>query len=173
MPTLIVRLLVMLGLSVLFGLGCSSIPRSPGDLDHRSGCSLVLAERTQVRAQLVMYVHASDCRDRNGHLLERAQAVDRVAHAVWQSLELPVDAIRVSVSAPGRSPEGAPTTIARDELTERFGRGPSGVVWPVRDRSDETIWIVLPLAYLTAVVTMLLLVRGLRRVGLVIVLLRR
>lgn len=173
MPTLLVRLLVVLGLSVLCGVGCSSIPRSSGDLDRRSGCSLVVAERTQDRAQVVMDMHASGCRDQNGQLLERAQAVDRVAHAVWQSLELPVDAVRVSVSAPGALPEGTPTTIARDDLTERFGRGPSGVVWPVRDRPDETIWVVLPLAYLAAGVAMLLLVRGLRRAGVVVVLLRR
>lgn len=173
MPTLILRLVVLLGFSVLFGVGCSSMPRSSGDLDRRSGCSLVVAERTQDRAHVVMDVHASDCRDQNGQLLERAQAVDRVAHTVWQSLELPVDAVRVSVSAPEASPDGTPTTITRDELTDRFGRGPSGVVWPVRNRSDETIWVVLPLAYIAAGVTMLLLVRCLRRAGLVVVLVRR
>ncbi|MGD9990131.1 hypothetical protein [Pseudonocardia sp.] len=173
MPTLIVRLLVVLGLSVLFGVGCSSMPRSSGDLDQRSGCSLVVAERTQVGTQVVMDVHVSGCRDQNGNLLERTPAVDRVAHAIWQSLELPVDAVRVSVSAPGASAEGTLTTIARDELTERFGRGPSGVVWPVRDWPNETIWVVLPLAYLAVGMAMLLLVRGIRRAGLVVVLLRR
>lgn len=173
MPTLIIRLLVLFGLSVLLGVGCSSMPRSSGDLDRRSGCSLVVAERTQDHAHVVMDVHASGCRDRNGQLLEPAQAVDRVAHAVWQSLELPVDAVRVSVSALEASPHGTPMTMTRDELIERFGRGPSGVVWPVRDRSDETIWVVLPLAYIAAGVTMLLLVRCLRRAGVVVVLLRR
>lgn len=173
MLTLIVRLIVLLGLSVLLGVGCSSMPRSSGDLDQRSGCSLVVAERTQDHTQVVMDVHASDCRDRNGQQVERAQAVERVAHAVWESLELPVDAVRVSVSALGASPEGTSTTITRDELTERFGRGPSGVVWPVRDRSNESIWVVLPLACVATGVAVLLQVRGLRCAGLVVVLLRR
>lgn len=173
MPTLIVRLVILLGLSVLFGIACSSIPGSSGDLDRRSGCSSVVVELAQVGGQVMMDVHASGCRDQNGHLLDRAPAVDRVAHAVWQSLELPVDAIRVSISAPGASPQGPPTTISRDELTKRFGRGPSGVVWPARDRPNDAIWVVLPLAYLAAGVTMLLLVRAHRRAGLVVVLLGR
>lgn len=173
MPTPPHRLPTLLILAVLVTVGCSSVPTSSGDLDRRTGCSLVVAERTAAGEQVVVDVRAADCRDANGMLLARDLAVDRVAQAVWQSLELPVDAVTVTVSEAGASPEDVPATITGDELAERFGAGPSGAVWPVLDKSDESIWVVLPVAYLAAGLAMALLVRRLRRAGVVVVLLRR
>ncbi len=164
---------IALLIAILFVAGCSIKPASSGDLDLRTGCSWVVAERSMVSTQVVMDVRASDCRDANGLPLERGLAVDRVAQAVWQSLELPVDAVRVAAAVAEASPEDTPTTVTGVELAERFGPGPSGAVWPVPDSSDESIWLALPVAYLVAGLAMLLLVRRLRRAGLVVELLRR
>jgi hypothetical protein len=164
---------IALLVAILFVAACSTKPASSGDLDRRTGCSSVVAERGMIGAQVVMGVRAIDCRRPDGQLLGRDVAVDRVAKAVWQSIHLPVDAVHIGVSDTGASPVDAPTTISRSDLTERFGRGPSGVVWPVRERPDERIWVVLPVAYLATGAAMLLLLRRLRSAGLVVVLLRR
>lgn len=164
---------IALLISILFVTGCSIKPASSGDLDLRTGCAWAVAERSMTSTQVVMDVRASDCRDSNGLLLERGLAVDRIAEAVWQTLGLPVDVVRVTVSEAGASREDASTTITGDELAERFGPGPSGAVWPVSDRADESIWVVLPVAHFAAGLAMLLLVRRLRGAGLVVVLLRR
>lgn len=163
----------MFVLAVLVLAGCSTRPASSGDLDLRTGCSSVVAERINLGAQVVTDVHAVDCRDPNRRPLAHNLAVDRVAQAVWKWLELPVDAVHVTISVTGTSPDDSPSVLTADELAARFGPGPSGVVWPVPERSNETIWVLLPVAYLATGLVMLLMVRRLRRAGVVVVLLRR
>lgn len=153
-------------MAILLTVGCSRLSMSTGDLDLRTGCSFVVAERIMVGSDVVMDVQASDCRNPDGSLLPSDQAVDRLAQAVWQSLELRVNTIRVKLG-------GTTTNIPSEVLTERFGQGPTGVVWPVSDPPNESIWVLLPIGYLALGVMMLLLARRLRRAGVVVVLLRR
>jgi hypothetical protein len=170
-PTSAARVVTILVVAILLA-GCSRLPTSSGDLDLRTGCPFVVAQRAMVGSDVVMDVQASSCRNPDGVLLPSEQAVDRLAQAVWQSLELPVDAIHVEVSAPAFDGDGT-ATITSKELSERFGSGPSGVVWPVSDRPNEIIWVMLPIGYLATGLVMLLFARRLRRAGVVVVLLRR
>ncbi len=133
----------------------------------------MVAQRANIEAQVVLDVHAVNCRGPNRMPLTQDLAVGVVAHAAWQSLQLPVDAVHVTVAASGAPPDESPSILTSDELADRFGPGPSGVVWPVSERSDERIWVLLPLAYFAAGVAMLLVVRRLQRAGVVVVLLRR
>lgn len=166
------RVGTFIAVAILLTVGCSRLSTSTGDLDLRTGCSFVVAERIMVGSDVVVDVQASDCRNPDGSLLPSDQAVDRLAQAVWQSLELRVNAIRVKLGGTA-SQSDATTTIPSEELTERFGQGPTGVVWPVSDPPNESIWVALPIGYLALGFMMLLLARRLRRAGVVVVLLRR
>lgn len=96
MPTPSARCIEMLVLAVLLLVGCSAGSDSSGDLDPRTGRSSVVAERRNVGAQVVLDVHAVDCRDPNGAPLAQDLAACWVAQTAWQSLALPVDAVHVT-----------------------------------------------------------------------------
>lgn len=80
--------------------------------------------------QVVVDVHATGCHGLDGRPLPRDEAVDRPAQAVWQSLELPVDAVHLTVSD-AESLDSLPVITGRDDLVERFGPSAAGVVWPI------------------------------------------
>jgi hypothetical protein len=167
--------LATLLLIVLPLISCTERPSSSGDLNVHAGCDAVNARQTMVGPQVVMDVRAAGCRDPDGAELPRDDAVDRVAGAVWQSLRLPVDAIHVRLWQPpnaGVSPP--PVVIPDEELEDRFGPGPSGVVWPVLEHNaSERILFLLPIAYVVAGVGALWAARRLVRAGVVVVFLRR
>ncbi|MDN5750141.1 MAG: hypothetical protein L0H64_16785, partial [Pseudonocardia sp.] len=134
---------------VLVGAGCSSADSSSGDLDTRTGCSAVTTSPTMAGSQVVMGVRARDCRGPDGRPLSTDEAVDRLAQAVWHSLRLPVDAIHIRVTRSAGTHDNPATVLTSAELEVRFGPGPPGVVWPPREHgTGDTIWFLLPIAYL-------------------------
>ena len=144
--------------------GCTA--PSYSDLDRRTGCDVIAAEHITSETPVVLEVHAN-CPAPNAASSGRA---DSVAQQVWQSIERPVDVLEVFVPAWATPP----VEYGRSELSERFGPGPSGVVWPVRDGNPgETIWWLLPSAYLAAALTTAVIVLRVRRRGLLIILVRR
>lgn len=160
-------------IALIFG-GCSSAASSSGDLDIRTGCAIVTATPTMVGAQVVTDVTASGCRGAERRPLPRDVAVDRVARDVWRSLRLPVDAIQVRTPPSVGSLDGPATVLTSEQLENRYGPGPSGVVWPARERgTGDRIWFLLPLAYAVSGLGIVWLARCMVRAGVVVLYFRR
>ncbi|MBW0108378.1 hypothetical protein I4I84_06460 [Pseudonocardia sp. KRD-182] len=154
--------------------GCASASSSSGDLDTRAGCALVSASSTMAGSQVVMDVTATACHDPDGHPRSVDAAADRVAEVVWQSLRLPVDSVHVRVLGSAGAPDGAAVIFARENLEARFGPGPPGVVWPVRQHGvGDSLWLLLPVAYVVAGLGMVCVARATTRAGVVVFLFRR
>jgi len=142
--------------------GCGA--SSPGDLDARPGCDTVALTHSTSGPLVILDVETTGCG-------ELGPDVDRVARAVWQSIELPVDAVRVTIPD---SPQPTPMYFDREQLDERFGPGPNGVVWPVDERGPaDAIWWLLPVAYAAVALMALHVVRRLSKAGVVGILFRR
>lgn len=123
-------------------LVCSACaPRPSGNLDVQTDCGSVIAERVPDAAGVAMNVRAAGCPD-------PAEAVDRIAAAVWRSLRQPVDRIRVEVANRDKTTR-ATEEFCRKALTERFGAGPRGpVVASAEPDSGTGLWLMLPVAWL-------------------------
>lgn len=172
-----IRTALCLSLPIIIALifaGCSSAASSSGDLDTRAGCAVVTASPTMAGSQVVMDVRATGCRGPDGRPLSTDDAVDRLAQAVWHSLRLRVDAVHVRALQSGEAHENPAILVKSDELEARFGPGPSGVVWPVLERgTGDSIWILLPVAYVVAGLGVVWLAWRMRRAGIVVVIFRR
>ncbi len=154
--------------------GCAAAPSSSGDLDTRAGCAVVTASSTMVASQVVMDVRATACHSPDGHPRSVDAAADRVAEVVWRSLRLPVDSVHIRVLGSAGAPDGTPMIFASESLEARFGPGPSGVVWPVRQHGvGDTLWLLLPVAYVLAGLGMVCVARAMTRAGVVVFLFRR
>lgn len=167
-----IRTVLCLSLPIIIALafaGCSSPGSSSGDLDTRAGCAVVTATPTMAGSLVVMDVRATGCRGPDGSPLPRDDAVDRLAQAVWHSLRLPVDAVRIRVHESGEAPDDIATIMSSDGLEARFGPGPSGVAWPPLERgTSDRIWFLLPIAYVVAGIAIVCLARRLARAGVVL-----
>ncbi|WP_130290006.1 hypothetical protein [Pseudonocardia sediminis] len=150
---------------VVLALVCSAcMPRSSGDLDVRTGCTSITAERTSVAAGVVMNVRAAGCPG-------TAATVDHIAATVWRSLRQPVDEIRVEVSG-GGSRLSTTALFSRATLSDRFGGGPSGPVVAAPETDDADLWLLLPIAWIVAGFGALLLVYRAARAGAVFLVFR-
>lgn len=152
---------------VVLALVCSACtPSSSGNLDVQTGCTSITTERASATSGVAMTVRAAGCPD-------AATAVDRIAAAVWRSLRQPVDEIRIEV--PARDGDGPPLTAAfsRGVLTDRFGDGPSGPVVASAERDDDnSLWLLLPFAWIAAGLGVLALMYGAAGAGAVIFVIR-
>lgn len=166
--------LALLITAALSFAGCAPASSSSGDLQMRAGCAAVTASPTMVGSQVVMDVSATACHDPDGHPLSVDTAADRVAGVVWHSLRLPVDSVHVRVLASAGASDGTATSFASEKLEARFGPGPSGVVWPVREhRAGDSLWLLLPVAYAVAGLGMVCVARAMTRAGVVVFIFRR
>jgi len=110
-------------------------------------------------------VKATGC-DASGNVTREA-AADRVAGAVWQSLRRPVDVVEVDL--PGiASPDAGPVVVQGSNLAERFEVGTVASEVPASD----AVWLLLPAAYISVAVAVLMAVRRMNRAGLIVVLFR-
>lgn len=170
------RTALCLSLPIIIALifaGCSSAASSSGDLHTRAGCAVVTASPTMAGSQVVMDVSATGCHDPNGRPLLTNDTVDRIAQAVWHSLRLPVDAVHIRVLQSGEAHDDMTTIMTSDGLEARFGPGPSGVVWPVLQRgTGDSIWFLLPAAYVVAALGIVCLARAMVRAGVVVLFFR-
>ncbi|MHA6783166.1 hypothetical protein ACVGOW_19530 [Pseudonocardia saturnea] len=174
-----IRTALCLSLPIIIALifaGCSPASPSSGDLDTRTGCAIVTAKPTMVGSQVVMDLRATGCHGPDGRPLSRDDAVDRLAQAMWHSLRLPVDAVRIRALESAEEYDGRTTVVTSEELEARFGPGPSGVVWPATAAergSGDGIWFLIPVVYLVAGLGIVWLARCMLRAGIVVIYFRR
>lgn len=156
---------------------CSCDLAVSGDVGVRDGCTGVLMERRMSGPLVVLKVSAQACHDVDGKLLSDGEAVDRLGHATWASLRLPVDAIQVRVYRAFDVDAAVPPAslqLPAASLKRRLGPGPMGVARPVSRCPDaQLLWFLLPIAYLAAGVAAVGIVRRAQRSGLMVFLLRR
>jgi hypothetical protein len=172
-----IRTTLVLSLPIIIALifaGCSSdSSSSSGDLGTQAGCAHVMATPKMVGSQVVMDVRAAGCRGADGSPLLRDDAVERLAGVVWHSLRLPVDAVHIRVPQSSEPQNDMATIMSSDVLEARFGPGPSGVVWPLVERgTDDSIWFLLPAAYVVAALGIACLARAMVRAGVVVLFFR-
>lgn len=148
---------VLLALILLLVTSCAGAPpSSSGDLDDVTVCVSVTANRTMSGSKVTMDVLATGCPD-------AAAAPDRVALAVWRSLRLPVDEIRVRLPQGHDDRASGMAVYSRGELENRYGRGPSGAVVPTAEQDGGRIWVLLPVAWIIAALGVGVLVRRVAR----------
>ncbi|WP_433273986.1 hypothetical protein ACQPZA_24065 [Pseudonocardia xinjiangensis] len=126
---------------------------------------------------VVVEVTAKACRSSDGTLLPYEDAVDGLTQATWSSLRLPIDAIQVRVF---RSQDvdanimPALRVLPETLLERRFGAGPPGPVRPVSKRpTGQSLWLLVPVAYLVVGAAAVGFARQARRSMLVILPIRR
>ncbi|MER7433675.1 hypothetical protein ACFU8R_28145 [Pseudonocardia alni] len=165
------RMTLIATLAVISLTSACVVPRH-ADLDRRTGCDVLSLNDSISEQTVLLDVRVTGCRAPDGTYADPADAADRVAAAVWQSTERPVDVLRVIIADPHRTAPSA--QFGRSELDDRFGPGPRGVVVPIYERGPgDGLWYLLAVAYFAIALTMLRVARHHRERGVIIFLLRR
>ena len=121
-----------------------------------------------IGTQVVMDVVATGCPSDDPAV--RANVAACLLEETWHALRLPVDQVQVRVR--GNAAEYV-AVASRAELSRRFGPGPRGAVWPVREQGpSDWIWLLLPVGCIAYGAGMFWFVRYLARRGVFVVFLR-
>ncbi|MCY7287142.1 MAG: hypothetical protein LH624_02555 [Cryobacterium sp.] len=145
--------------------GCSITPTAHVNLETATGCGSVGIEQSVRGGTTTIRAQAAGCDASGG--VTRETAAERVAVAVWQSLRRPVDVVEVDLSGIA-SPNAGPVVIQGSNLAERFEVGTVASEVPASD----AVWLLLPAAYISVAVAMLMAVRRMNRASLIVVLIR-
>ena len=144
------------------------LPRPPADLELMTGCTWIQTEQLVVSGQRVIDVRASRCADDPTTASPGAQTKDRVAAMTWQALRRPVDEVHVRVED-DLGEATPPAVYDAATLVERVDRG-SAPRPPAPLAS--VLWLLIPVAFVAVFAGMVVVAAGLRRAGVVLLLVR-